>query len=85
MQRLRDLSDHVSRYNLIGKLKLANLKIAIIQTKDHAHITQELLEQLHCIETQSFVNFLGIGGYKHYRTNLIKNGEVHVIDSIYGE
>jgi len=70
---------------MLGRLKLTTLKIAIIQNKDHAHIAQEILTKMDCIQTQSFGNLIGMGGYKHYRTNSLKNVEVHLIDSLYGE
>ena len=85
MQKLTDLADYIARYNMLGRLKLTSLKIAIIQNKDHEHIAQKILTQMGCIQTQFFGNLIGIGGYKHYRTNSIKNVEVHLIDSLYGE
>jgi hypothetical protein len=85
MQKLKDLADYITRYNLVGRLKLSNLKIALIQTKNQAIVAQEIITQMQCIETQSFGNFIGIGGYKHYRTNSFQNAEVHLIDSLYGE
>jgi hypothetical protein len=85
MQKLTDLADYIARYNMLGRLKLTSPKIAIIQNKDHEHISQEILTKIECIQTQSFGSLVGIGGYKHYRSNSIKNVEVHLIDSIYGE
>ena len=43
MQKLIDLADYVSRYNMVGRLKLSHLKIAIIQTKDFAHICNQIM------------------------------------------
>ena len=40
MQKLSDLADFIMRYNIVGRLKLSNLKIAVIQTKDQAHVAQ---------------------------------------------
>lgn len=49
MQKLSDLADYVSRYNMLGRHKLTNLKIGVIQTKEHAQITQEILALMDCI------------------------------------
>lgn len=40
MQKLTDLADYIARYNMLGRLKLTSLKIAIIQNKDHEQIAQ---------------------------------------------
>lgn len=43
MQKIIDLADHVSRYNVVGKLKLPNLKIAIIQSKELSSVSDQIL------------------------------------------
>ena len=85
MKQLVELADRIGHYNLIGKRKLAMIKLAIVQTQQHQDSLTEILAELDCHEVESLAQMFGIGGYQCYRSERVIHLEVYLLDNIYGE
>lgn len=85
MNGLVELAHNIAKYNLIGKIKLPMIKLVIIRTAKECQISKKIIEELGCEEVQSFAEMMGIGGCHCFRSHRVKNMEVFLIDSIYGE
>jgi hypothetical protein len=73
MNALVELADNVAQYNLIGKIKLPMIKLAIVQTNNQEAKAIKIIKDLGCHEAKSFAKIMGIGGCQAFRSENIYN------------